>query len=184
MSDERAVDEGVMIASAAVAMAVKNAIIVRALRDDVSYVPEVVVGIARDELLDLANENQANSERLEDLAEAVLQPGESDVGSENYNKPDSPALSERSAIHERVSEELRRLSTDDEYLARVAETARTAAWDDVGGAIESRLLRAPSALDRQYDEKKDARIRSLLRVDLRALEAQARKRRRRERRVG
>jgi hypothetical protein len=183
MSDERAVDEGVMIASAAVAMAVKNAIIVRALRDDQPYVSDEVIGITKAELLDLANENQANSERLEGLAEVVLQPGESDVGSENYNEPDSPALSERSAIHERVSEELLRLSTDAEYLARVAEAARTAAWDDVGGAIESRLLRTPSVLDGQYDEKKDARIRSLLRVDLRALEAEVRKQRRRERRV-
>jgi hypothetical protein len=184
MSDERAVDEGVMIASAAVSMAVKNVIIVRALRDDQPYVPDEVVAIAKAELLDLANENQANSERLEELAEEVLQPGESDVGSENYNEPDSPALSERSAIHERVSEELRRLSTDQAYLEKLAETARTAAWDDVGGAIESRLLRTPSSTDRQYEENREARIRSLLRVDLRALENQSRKQRRRMRRAG
>jgi phage terminase Nu1 subunit (DNA packaging protein) len=184
MSDERAVDEGVLIASAAVAMAVKNAIIVRALRDDQPYVPAEVVDMVRTELLDLANQNQANSERLEDLAEEVLQPGEMDVGSENYNEPDSPKLSERSAIHERVREQLVGLSTDDDYLERVAETARTAAWDDVGGAIESRLLRVPSASDRQYAEKRDDRIRSLLKVDLRALETQVRKQQRRARRVG
>jgi hypothetical protein len=177
MSDERAVDEGLLIASAALIMAVKNAIIVAALRDGRPYDGGEVARIVRAELHGLANENQSNSERLGQLAEEVLLPHEKNVGSENYNKRDNPALLQRSGIHDRVSDELRRLSADDEYIAQVVETARAAAWIEVGGAIQARLLRtAPPPPDPRYDEEKDARLKSLLKVDLHALERRSQKR--------
>ena len=176
MSDERAVDEGLLIASAALVMAVKNAIIVTALRDGRPYNSTEVARIVRAELRDLANENQSNSERLEQLAEEVLLPHEKNVGSENYNKGDNPALLQRSGIHDRVSAELRRLGADDEYITQVVETARAAAWIEVGNAIEARLLgTVPVKPDPRYDEEKDARLRSLLKVDLHALERRSQK---------
>jgi hypothetical protein len=181
MSDERAVDEGLMIATAALTMAVKNAVIVGALRDDLPYNRREVAEVARDELRVLAHENQANSERLEELAEEVLLPGETEVSSENYNQEDSPALAQRSEIHERVSQELELLSENDAYLAEIAEKARVAAWADVGGAIEARLDRLPSAADAGYEAKRDARLRALIRVDLKALESSAKKLRRKRR---
>jgi hypothetical protein len=176
MSDERAVDEGLLIASAALVMAVKNAIIVAALRDGRPYDSIEVAQIVRAELRDLATENRSNSKRLEQLAGEVLLPHERNVGSENYNKRDNPALLQRSGIHERVSAELKRLSADDEYIAQVAETARTAAWVEVGSAIEARLLRSAAIEpDPRYDQEKDARIRTLLAVDFHTLERQAQK---------
>jgi hypothetical protein len=176
MSDERAVDEGLLIASAALVMAVKNAIIVAALRDGRPYDSAEVAGIVRVELQDLATENKSNSQRLEQLAEEVMLPRERNVGSENYNKRDNPALMQRSGIHERVSAELKRLSADDEYITQVAETARAAAWIEVGNAIEARLLRtAQPAGDPRYEEERDSRLRTLLAVDLHTLERQAQK---------
>jgi hypothetical protein len=176
MSDERAVDEGLLIASAALVMAVKNAIIVAALRDGRPYDSGKVARIARAELRELANENHSNSERLEQLAEEVMLPHEKNVGSENYNRKDNPALLQRSGIYDRVSDELERLSADDEYIAQVVETARAAAWIEVGNAIEARLLRSAQPLtDPQYEQERDSRLRTLLAVDLHTLERQAQK---------
>jgi len=51
------------------------------------------------------------------------------------------------------------------------------AWTEVGGAIEARLLDSlPQPRDRFYEDDKDARVRALLSINLRALEKQAKRR--------
>jgi hypothetical protein len=76
-----------------------------------------------------------------------------------------------------LASELERLSEDDAFVAEVAERARQRAWAEVGDAISSRLLESmPVAPDPFYDDDKDARIRALFNINLRALEKQARRR--------
>jgi hypothetical protein len=183
MSDEQAVDEGLMIAAAALNMAVKNAVIVGALRDGLRYDSREVAEVARAEIRDLATENLKNSERLEQLSEDVQMPGRSEVSSERYNEEDSPALTQRSELHDRLSSELERLSFDEAYLAAVAERARLAAWSEVSAAIEARLDLVPASSDPLYNEKRDARIKELLAVDLKTLQAKTRKQRHRLKRL-
>ena len=68
VSPARAVDEGVMIALTAIRMAVKNRIIVGALRDRATYNPELYIAAAREEITTLARQNDDLATRLENRA--------------------------------------------------------------------------------------------------------------------
>jgi hypothetical protein len=76
-----------------------------------------------------------------------------------------------------LAAELERLSEDPDFVADLAERARVQAWAEVGGAIESRLIDSiPLPRDADYEAEKDARVRALIDINLRALEKQARRR--------
>jgi hypothetical protein len=81
-----------------------------------------------------------------------------------------------------LAAELERLSEDSTFVAELAERARLQAWADVGSAIEARLVESiPTAPDDAYEAEKDARIRALIDINLRALEKQAKRRSHRRR---
>jgi hypothetical protein len=176
VSIERSVDEGVLIAQAAVTMDVKNYIIVEALREGRAFDIREVVARARHELLELAVENTDNANRLQDLSVQVQTPRGAPDNSEGYQSDDHPTLTKRGVIHMMLAAELERLSEDDDFVAELAERARVRAWADVGDAIESRLLNTmPQKTDKFYEEDKDARIRAFYNINLRALEKQAKR---------
>jgi hypothetical protein len=177
VSIERSVDEGVLIATAAVTMDVKNYIIVEAIRDGNPFNLDDVVAAVRRELLALATENDSSAQRVQQLAVEVQSPGGADHDSEGYQVDDHPTLTKRGIIHVLLAAELERLSEDDDFVAELAEKARVRAWAEVGDAIEARLLGAlPKPPDEFYDDDKDARIRALYNINLRALEKQAKRR--------
>jgi hypothetical protein len=175
ISIERSVDEGVLIASAAVVMDVKNLIIVEAIREGSSFDVANVIAAVRREMLDLAEENEASANRVQQLSVDVQTRRGPRDNSEGYQVDDHPTLTKRGVIHVMLAAELERLSEDPAFLAELAERARVGAWAEVGGAIESRLLEA-AASDPAYEEGKPARIRALLDINLRALEKQAKRR--------
>jgi hypothetical protein len=177
VSIERSVDEGVLIASATVTMDVKNYIIVEAIREGHPYNRDSVVAAVRRDLLGLAHENQASARRVQQLAVDVQTPRGARDDSEGYQVDDHPTLTKRGIIHALLAAELERLSEDDEFVDELAERARVQAWAEVGDAIESRLLDSlPKAPDPFYEEDRDARIRALVNINLRALEKQAKRR--------
>jgi hypothetical protein len=177
VSIERSVDEGVIIASAAVTMDVKNYIIIEAIREGNPFNLEEVVAAVRRELLSLARENEASAQRVQQLAVEVQTPEGAADDSEGYQVDDHPTLTKRGIIHALLAAELERLSEDDEFVAEIAERARVRAWAEVGDAVSSRLLEAvPLTPDAFYEDDKDARIRALFNINLRALEKQARRR--------
>jgi len=178
MSIERSVEEGLIIARAALTMDVKNYIIIGAIRDGHPFELAEVVAEAKRHILELAHENEESADRIQQLAEDVLTPGGAQNDSEGYQAEDAPTLTKRGIVHDLVSDELERLSEDDAYLAEVAEQARVRAWAEVGDTIENRLLDAlPPAPDKYYEEDKEARIRALYNINLKALERQARRHR-------
>jgi hypothetical protein len=180
ISIERSVDEGVLIASAAVAMEVKNVIIVDAIRHGSAFDPANVLAAVRNELLSLAEENEASANRVQQLSVDVQTARGPLDNSEGYQVDDHPTLTKRGVIHVLLAAELERLSEDPAFVAELAERARVQAWAEVGAAIESRLLVSlPSATDPDYENDKDARIRALLDINFRALEKQAKRRNRR-----
>jgi hypothetical protein len=62
-------------------------------------------------------------------------------------------------------------------VGEVAERARKRAWAEVGDAVSSRLLDSlPAEPDPFYDDDKEARVRALFNINLRALEKQAKRR--------
>jgi hypothetical protein len=177
VSIERSVDEGVLIASATVTMDVKNYIIVEAIREGHPYDRAAVVSAVRRDLLELAHENQASAQRVQQLAVDVQTPRGARDDSEGYQVDDHPTLTKRGIIHVLLAAELERLSADEKFIEELAERARVQAWTEVGGAIETRLIDSlPKPPDPFYEEDRDARIRALLNINLRALEKQARRR--------
>jgi hypothetical protein len=177
ISIERSVDEGVLIASAAVAMDVKNQIIVEAIRDGSAFDPANVIAAVRRELLELADEHEASAHRVQQLSVDVQTPRGPRDNSEGYQVDDHPTLTKRGVIHVLLAAELERLSEDQDFVAEIAERARVQAWADVGSAIENRLIDSiPIPRDAEYEAEKDARVRALLDINLRALEKQSKRR--------
>jgi hypothetical protein len=180
VSIERSVDEGVLIASSAVAMEVKNVIIVDAIRDGSAFDPASVLAAVRRELLALAEENEASAHRVQQLSVDVQTARGPSDNSEGYQVDDHPTLTKRGVIHVLLAAELERLSEDPAFVAEIADRARVQAWAEVGAAIESRLLDSVAVSpDPAYEKDKDARVRALVDINLRALEKQAKRRRHR-----
>jgi len=176
VSIERSVDEGVIIAQAAVTMDVKNYIIVEAIREGHPFNIDDVTAQVRRELISLAHENNDNANRLQNLSVEVQTPGGAPDNSEGYQTDDHPTLTKRGIIHVLLAAELERLSEDDAFVADLAERARTRAWAEVGDAVSSRLLdEMPTTPDKFYEDDKDARLRAFTNINLKALERQAKR---------
>jgi hypothetical protein len=181
VSIERSVDEGVLIAEAAVAMEAKNRIIVTAIRDGRPFDVADVRANVSEELRRLGAENEDSAKRLQELAVEVQTPRGAPDNAEGYQADDHPTLTRRGIIHVLLAEELVRLSEDADFVAELAERARVQAWAEVGSAIESRLIESlPKAPDKFYEQEKEARIRALYNINLRALEKQAKRAARRQ----
>jgi hypothetical protein len=180
ISIERSVDEGVLIAASAVTLEVKNVIILSAIRDGSAFDAQRVEAAVRRGLLDLAEENESNANRVQKLSVDVQTKRGPRDNPEGYQVDDHPTLTKRGVIHVMLGAELERLSEDHEFVAELAERARVNAWADVGAAIESRLIDSlPPPRDAEYEHDKDARVRALIDINLRALEKGAHRRLRR-----
>jgi hypothetical protein len=174
ISVERSVEEGVLIASAAVAMEAKNYIIVEALREGHPFNLEDVAESVRRELVELSQENDDGAHRIQQLADEVRERGGAQNDSEGYQLGDHPTLTKRATVYARLGVELARLSEDNAFVAGLAERARVQAWAEVGDALSARLLASiPRPRDKFYEDDKAQRIRALLNINLRALEKQA-----------
>jgi hypothetical protein len=137
-----ATDEGLLIALTAIRMAVKNRIIVGALRDQKQYLPESYLEVARDEIASLALQNDVLAARLEDQARtrAKRLADRAALVAENNAR-----TAERDA---RAAERIARLTAEKERMradkARaLAEKAAKAAAR--GGKRGVRLARRPRA---------------------------------------
>jgi hypothetical protein len=184
VSIERSVDEGVLIAASAVTLEVKNVIILSAIRDGSPFDSEKVEAAVRRGLLDLAEENESSAHRVQQLSVDVQTKRGPRDNSEGYQVDDHPTLTKRGVIHVMLAAELERLSEEGEFVSGLAERARLQAWAELGDAIESRLIASlPRPRDADYEQEKDARIRALIDINLRALERQAKRRGHRRRPV-
>jgi hypothetical protein len=156
---ESVIADGMAIATSAVRMAVKNHLIVDALRHSRDYDADALAGVARDEFLALAEQN-------DDSASRVWEDGKWD---------DEPSDSER---NQRKREVLAGLATamraeadDPDRLGAIVADARLAAWDEIGAVIEAKLEAPPEIVrDEAYEREREGRIRALKEVDLAGLE--------------
>lgn len=196
---ERVVEEGHMIAASAVRMAVKNRLLVRALRDDRDYDPEALVVAARRQFTEVAEENEDAAERLEREQEREAEEAASARKPRRYlgGKPivERPEQVRGPQVYRMLAEALRATAADDEELLRVVSAARDDAWAELGREVEVRLGSAaddqphpprraglPASVtldpalpvDADYAREREQRMRQLIDEDLAALAAQAR----------
>jgi hypothetical protein len=170
-STERIVDEGMLIAMAAVRMALKNRIIVGALREHTDYVAADYAELARQELREVARQNDEDSTRVERLGSYLFRTTRSGKGREIENKRrDVIRLGRRRTLHDHVAERLRDLAADDDRVAELVEKARADALQEINEALATRLL-AQRIDPRQpgYAAARAERMRAVGKIDLAAL---------------
>lgn len=170
-STGRIVDEGMLIALAAVRMALKNRIIVGALRDHSDYDPVKYAAFARQELNEVARQNDEDSTRVERLGSYLSRTTGAGKSRELENKRrDVVRLGRRRTLHDHVAERLRAIAADDDQVAAIVQKARADALQEINEALATRLL-AQRVDPRQpgYEAARAARMRAVGKIDLAAL---------------
>ena len=136
----RVVEDAMLIARTAVRMAVKNRILVDAIRDDRDYDPAAMAELAREELVTLAAQNDA-------VAEHQL-------------------LERNIEVYGGLASALREAASDTENVAAIVEESRDAAWREISTVLRSRLSAMDPGRDPHYEAERESRLRALVRVDL------------------
>jgi uncharacterized membrane protein YccC len=173
ISTTRAVDEGVLIALTAIRMTVKNRIIVGALRDDEPYVPAVYIEVARDEVDELAHQNDDLAARLKRRALARAERSHSDAR--------EAAESQRSEllrhVYTNLAEKLRAVGDDSTRMAELVESARQDAWSEIRQAWHLKLAeQTPTDVGPDYERHREGRLLELIYIDLAELRHEAKRR--------
>jgi len=159
---EEMVDDGVLIAGAAVRLAVKNLIILRSARDRADYSPERVAAAVREELENLVMEKQTDAARLRRTQAAASERGGQPRHHSDYRSVDAAALARRASVSERLAERLRELSEDGEYVGALVEQARADAWREIGASITAKAALSSPRRDPAYDRERGGRMLALL----------------------
>ena len=160
---EESFAEGLLVAESAARMALKNRIIVRALRGDEPFDPDRAAAAAREVLYELVQEmNQVAEWSAAERESAALREGRS-AHQHDYHRADAWNLRLRERINAAVSKRLWELRGDPEYLAAFAERARQDAWAEIAGVIDQRLAREwpEIEVDEAYERERDSRMRGL-----------------------
>jgi hypothetical protein len=165
---DKLVDEGLMIARHAIAMRVKNQVLVDILRRDGVFVADAYTGIIRDELERFASEQRTYAERMtEELSRVASRPGRS-LHQHDYRTRDRATLELRRDGYARLADALDGAGDDDDFIASVAESAREGAWREVATTLQARLANQQQSLahDPRYEEDRADRMRLVAEVDL------------------
>ncbi|MBT2497834.1 hypothetical protein J7E25_01870 [Agromyces sp. ISL-38] len=159
--------EGVLVAESAGRMALKNRLIVFALRGEERFEPARAMAMARDVLYELVQEADEAAERAAAERESASQREGRSAHQHDYHRADTVNLRHRERVYAGVAKRLWELREDPAYLERLTEHARDAAWEDIAAAIDARLAREwpDIAVDAEYELARDERTRELL-VDL------------------
>ncbi len=165
-SVELQVDEGMLIVASALRLAMKNLLIVRALRDRSDYDEAALVSALKAEIGELVAEKEEESVRLEKVLHRARRRRGWASWHDDYRQQDVPVLELRAEITRRLLDRLRALGDDPAFLRGELDGARDAALDEI---IGSRLAPStPAGMDAQYPEQRERRL-ELLREDLEQL---------------
>lgn len=135
----RMVDEGLLIALSAVRMAVKNRIIIGALRDHRDFDDADYPDRARLELERIARQNEADSRRVKRARKKLLKLRWSET-LDNDRRGDITQLVLRRKVYEALALALRAVAADEAKVAELVESARTDASHEIGNALTVRLI--------------------------------------------
>jgi hypothetical protein len=157
--------DGLLVAEAAARMALKNRIILMALRGEEPFDAERAAAAAREVLHELMQETDEVAEwSAQELESASNRVGRS-AHQHDYHREDARNLRMRERVNTAVAEHLGKLRDDPEYLAELAERARQDAWTEIAGAIDARLARdwPEFEVDEAYLRERDTRMRDVAR---------------------
>jgi hypothetical protein len=160
---EESFAEGLLVAEAAGRMALKNRIIVMALRGDEPFDATRAAAAAREVIHELVQELDEVAEWSAAERESASQREGRSAHQHDYHRADAWNLRLRERINAAVAERLTELRGDDAYLAEFAERARQEAWAEIAGEIDARLAREwpEIEVDESYERERDDRMRGL-----------------------
>jgi hypothetical protein len=169
------VAESELLVGAAVRLAVKNLIILGALRDGLTYDEQRYVDAARAELALLAEEKVADAARAaRERASAGQRSGRAEHF-HDYREADALILQRRERYSLRLATRLRELAADDEYARGLAVAARDAAWHEIADSVRAKLAKAAISVDdADYFIDRGWQLKELERDIARQLRARAR----------
>ncbi len=162
------VAEGLYIASAATRLSLKNRMLVHILAEGEDFDVERYEAEAREALLTLADEAQADAERTERQRKRARRRHSESDGTHDYRSRDVGNLRRRQKQSLHVARELRARADDVEELRKLINDARDVAWAEVAKNID-RTLRIEAArpdLEPDYERMRIARMQALRLVDL------------------
>jgi hypothetical protein len=134
-SVEAQIEDGVLVALAAVRLAVTNRLIVRSLRDGKDYDEQRVRLRVTKEILNLAVEKEKDAKRIRKVLETVGdKPGAAD-GPADFRARDAKTLKRRAKVSSGLAARLAELATDPELVGEVADRARSAFLDEFAVSV-------------------------------------------------
>lgn len=168
---ERTVDEGLLIAVSAVRMAVKNDIIVGALREHDDYDAARYAADARSELRHLARQNEEYARRVsrmsKDLASMKWR-----LSLTDDQRHDLKQFALRLRVHERLALALDAVADDDDQVGRIVASAQRSASEEVSSAVSSKLIElAVDQREPDYAEHRNERLEAFVLINLAILKA-------------
>lgn len=168
---EQALDEGLLIARHGVTLAVRNRLIVRALKENEPFDDAATAHIVDEELKRAAEEQRENAEGAHGHHAVAGRSGGIADHAHDYHRIDTATLERREQLYLALAESLEASRADADFVAAMAEQARNDAWNDIGDNVVSRLNQSMiSAADEpDYVLYRPDRIRQLLEVDLASL---------------
>ncbi|GAA4169778.1 hypothetical protein [Gryllotalpicola koreensis] len=165
------VEDALKIAYHGVRMAVKNHLIVNALRDGKPFDEAELEEFARGEYHELAETNrdaavraQKDLDRDESTTGGRIFPGGKPVVIEPDHRRKPQAL-------RAVAEAYETTAVEHEALRKLVDEAKAAAWDEIGGTLAARLAAPRVDDDPDYAAFREERIARLIDEDLAALRA-------------
>ena len=180
-----AIAEGVAIATAAARLTVKNHILVETIARGGVFDTAEYLDHARNALLAMGAESEQAAEMVTKMRRRARGRHSDPSGTHDYRDRDVRNLRRRAKQSIGVAERLKAMAADSDLLGALVEEAREAAWADVRGNLDRRLLVEGMRPDQDpdYEVMREARMQALRLVDLQALSSDQRARRKREKKV-
>lgn len=157
----RVVDEGLLIALSAVRMAIKNRVIIGALRDFHDYDPDEYREIAVAQLAILVAQNKADARRVtREKRSFVTAVWLSELTPDQ--RGDVKLLHRRRRVYKGLAAALRSVAADPDHLRQLVETARIDAGSEIGDALQAKLIdRVIDPREPDYEFERPDRMRRL-----------------------
>ncbi len=154
------VDEGLLIAGAAVRLAVTNLMIVRSVRDGLDYDENRYLSAVREELENLAHEKTADADRVARIREQSAKRSGRPEHHSDYRAVDGDLLERREEVSRALAERLHEISRDQTWVHEIVASARESALRLLGGTLP--VPTASAADDPDYVRERPERMRAVV----------------------
>jgi hypothetical protein len=129
------VQDGMLLANAGVRLAIKNRIIVQALRDNSDFGETALIAAVQREFLARATETFDELERVLAAQDSAKRLGGRPTHNTDYRRVDLPTLKRRTKVLARLAEALTTASSDDQLALALIGAARDSALQEIADAL-------------------------------------------------